>query len=153
MSERNLKIGTWIILALPIVYFVQSCYSEKQDIRIDPVSQPKKWVYDITTIPLGERMYYVLIDGELNSDAGLETQIQIHPTRDSNYTSAGVMKLSKGKFSLVYNRDDSGPETFIYHPFKATKGWVRIQISPGQWPSRDSTRSDPEYLPAIHELK
>ncbi|UFH53674.1 hypothetical protein [Spirosoma sp. KNUC1025] len=137
---------------------MQSCYSERQDIRIDPVSQPTTWVYDIVTPPIiGERMYYVLIDGELDEDAGLEAQTQMFPLDvnrpDSSYSSTWVIKLPKGKFSLVYNRDDSGPETFIYHPFKTREGWLRIQISPGQWPSKDSTRNHPESLPDSHKLK
>ena len=148
MSERNLKIGAWVILSLPILYFMQSCYGEKQDIHIEPVSQSKHWTYDITTIPLGERMYYVLIDGELDQNATLQAQTQIYPLDvnrpDSSYTSARVMKLPKGKFSMYYNMDDSGPETFIYHPLRATRGWVRVQISPGQWSSKDSNRNNPE---------
>ena len=140
-------MGRWIILILSVAYFAYSCYNEEQDIQITQVSQPKNWVYDITTIPLGERMYYVLIDGELDHAATLETQTQIlhlnNDKPDSSYTSAWFMKLPKGKFSFYYNRDDSGPETFIYHPLKASKGWIRIQISPGQWFNKDSTRSHP----------
>lgn len=150
MSGRFFRMGVWIILTLSIAYFTHSCYRENQDIQIDQVGQPKKWVYDIVTVPLGERMYYVFIDGELDQDAVLEAQTQIlHLNKDrpdSIYTSAWFMKLPKGKFSFYYNRDDSGPETFIYRPFKATKGWVRIQISPGQWTNKDSKRSQPIWL-------
>jgi hypothetical protein len=57
---------------------VRGCYLEKRDIRIEPVNQPTTWVYDIVSIPLGERMYYVLIDGELNQDAGLFATHQVY---------------------------------------------------------------------------
>ena len=151
MWESLVKTIVRVSLFLSIAYFLRGCYLEKQDIRIDLVSQPITWVYDIVTPPIvGERMYYVLIDGELDQGAALEAQTHIYPLPDSSYTSAWVMKLPKGKFSLVYNRDDSGPETFKYHPLKATKGWVRVKISPGQWSSKDSTRNSPESLPAIN---
>ena len=151
MWEHLVKTTIRVSLFLSIAYFLRSCYLEKQDNRINPVSQSTTWVYDIVTPPIiGERQYYVLIDGELDQDAALEAQTQIYPTADSSYTSAWVMKLPKGKFSLVYNRDDSGPETFKYHPLKATKGWARVQISPGQWSNKDSTRNSPESLPAIN---
>ncbi|WP_018622465.1 hypothetical protein [Spirosoma luteum] len=182
MLGRFVKVGVRILLALSLVYFVHSCYNDEQDIRIDPVTQPKQWTYDITSVPLGERMYYVLIDGELDQDAGLEAEHQVTTTRhirrdtistltspfftypssytshvvklpDSTFTITYRNKLPKGKFSMYYNGDDSGLETFTYHPLKATKGWVRIQIGPGSWDRKDSTRSDVIVWPTIHEPK
>ncbi len=185
MGRSVAKTIVRVSLFLSIAYLVRGCYLEKRDIRIEPVNQPTSWVYDIVSIPLGERMYYVLIDGELDQDAGLETNHQVTTSRyrrrdtttigtnpfstypptsytsdvakmpDSTYTLSYRLKLPKGKFSMYYNMDDSGPETFTYHPLKANKGWVRIQISPGQWnwDHQDSTRSDPEYWPTIHEQK
>ena len=145
MWERIIKTTFRVIAFLSVVYFLRGCYLEKRNIRIEPVSQPTTWVYDIVTPPIiGERMYYVLIDGELDQDAGLERQIERITSYvkgpDTTFTVAGTSKLPKGKFSMYYNRDDSGPETFIYHPFKAAKGWIHIQISPGQWINKDSSR-------------
>lgn len=71
MLEHFLKVGVWILLALSLVYFLHSCYNESQDIRINPVTQSKQWTYDIISIPLGEAMYTVFIDGELNNEAEL----------------------------------------------------------------------------------
>ncbi len=186
MSEGITKTIVQVSLLLSIVYLLRGCYLEKRDIRIQPVSQPATWVYDIVTPPIiGERMYYVLLDGELDQDAGLETKHQVRTSRyrrcdttiieanpfstypptsytshvakisDSTYTLAYRFKLPKGKFSMYYNMDDSGPETFTYHPLKATKGWGRVQIRPGQWnwDRKDSTRSNPDYWPTIHKLK
>ena len=143
-----MKTTVRVSLFLSIAYLLRGCYLEKRDIRIQPVSQPATWVYDIVTPPIiGERMYYVLIDGELDQEAGLETQLQRTTSyvkgRDTTFTIAGTSKLPKGKFSMYYNRDDSGPETFIYHPVKASKGWIRIRISPGQWnwDNKDSSRT------------
>lgn len=149
MSGRFAKAGICLILALPVVYFVHNCSREKQDIRIDQVTQTKKWTYDIVSIPLGERMYYVLIDGELDGDAALEIETQRTTSNlnkpDTTYADLGTMRLPKGKFSIYYNRDDSGPEKFVYLPLKATKGWIRVQISPGLWSNKDSVRADPDF--------
>lgn len=151
MSGHFVKIGVWMIIAPSAVYFLHSCYAEKQDIMISQVSQPKNWTYDITSVPLGERMYYVLIDGELNNDAELELQTQRTTSNsylnkpDTTYTTLNAMRLPKGKFSVYYNRDDSGPEMFVYRPLKTTKGWVRVQISPGSWSNKDSLRNDPVF--------
>jgi hypothetical protein len=167
MGERIIKTTVRVSLFLSIAYLLRGCYLEKWDIRIEPVSQPTTWVYDMFTPIIGERGYYVLIDGELDQDAGLETKHQVTTSRirhrdttvigagpyagiysiypapsytshvvqlpDSTYTLSYGLKLPKGKFSMYYNRDDSGAETFIYHPLKARKGWIRIQISPGVW--------------------
>ena len=145
MWGRIIKTTVQVSLFLSVAYFLRACYLEKQTIRIESVSQPITWMYDIITPPIiGERMYYVLIDGELDQDAGLERQIQrtTSPIKgaDTTFVDAATSTLPKGKFSMYYNRDDSGPETFIYHPFKASKGWIRIQISPGQWNNKDSSR-------------
>jgi hypothetical protein len=145
MSGRSVKSAVRILLALSVAYLVYSCYSDEQDIRVDPVTQPKQWTYDITSIPFGERMYYVLIDGELNSDAALELQTQRTTSHldkpDTTFIDSSTSKLPRGKFSMYYDRDDSGPEEFTYYPLKATKGWVRVQIIPGQWNWRDSSRT------------
>lgn len=149
MVGRFIKVGARVLLALSVAYLAYSCYSDEQDIQIDPVTQSKQWTYDITTIPLGERMYSVLIDGELNGDAAIEHQTQRTTSHldkpDTTFVNSGTIALPKGKFSMYYNRDDSGPEKFVYYPSKATKGWVRVQISPGQWNWRDSSRSSIHY--------
>ncbi|GAB3700912.1 hypothetical protein GCM10027592_28380 [Spirosoma flavus] len=165
-----------------IAYFLRGCYLEYRDIRIEPVNQPATWTYDMFTPILGERMYHVLIDGDLDQEARLERQYQIHHIRfkhqDTTFTAAGpyagqysmypypkytshttrerdtiitysdTLRLPKGKFSTYLYGDDSGAETYIYHPYKATKGWVRIQLKPEPWDSRDSSRQSPEWLPA-----
>ena len=142
-----------------IAYFLNSCYEDHRLIVIDDVTQEMSWDYDITTPPIiGERQFIVLIDGELDHDAVLESQHQIftsEPTsergKERTYMFADAAKLPKGKFSLVINQDDSGPVKFMYHPLGVRKGWVRIDIKPGQWNSRDSTRRSPNYYKKVFE--
>lgn len=138
-----------------IAYFLNSCYEDHQQIVIDDVTKELAWDYDITTPPIiGERQFSVLIDGELDHDAVLESQHQIFTSergKERTYMYADAAKLPKGKFSLVINQDDSGPVKFMYHPSDVKKGWIRIDIKPGQWNFRDSTRRFPDYCKKIFE--
>lgn len=146
MGGRIIKTAFQVSTFLSIAYFLRGCYLENRDIRIEPVSQNMTWIYDIVTpLVIGERMYYVLIDGELDQDAKLDIQTQRMTSNldknDTTYADLGTMRLPRGKFAVYYNRDDSGPEQFVYHPLKATKGWVHVQISPGSWINKDSSRT------------
>lgn len=153
-SSHVIRIIVTVIFVLSLIYFLKSCYDEYQKIVISNVREESIWSYDIVTPPIiGERQFVILIDGELDHNAALELQTQIttsNTIKSQNYTNSPVLKLPKGKFALFIDFDDSGPVKFIYHPLKATKGWINIEIRPGQWDIRDSTRRYPD--PALNRI-
>ncbi len=142
MWRRALGVCVFLIL----IYFFKTCRDENQEILISDVKRDSSWIYDMVSIPLGERQFAVLIDGELDDTAKLVSQTEIMGLPyEKGVIFTKVTFLPPGKFSLYINQDDSGPEKFIYRPLKATKGWIGIRIKPGQWNYKDSTRRSPYY--------
>ncbi len=148
---RPVAIRTYFLLPAVICLFCSACREyERQDILITNMQKDTSWLFRQLDPIITERQFSVRVEGELDEEAALEIQHRIFgsPVPDSikrivvSYTT-----LPKGKFSYGFWDDSGSPRKFIFHPVKATKGYVRVFIRPGRL-GKDSTwtelKSDPE---------
>jgi hypothetical protein len=127
-------------------------------VYIRDVTKDISWIYRQVPTILFERQFTILIDGELDSMAVLETQYRIFglgPPYNPDYNpddkviASIPIKLPKGKFKLYINADYSGKEQFIFHPLFARKGWVKVQVTSKLWNPADTNRRYISTVPGL----
>ncbi|MBD2704957.1 hypothetical protein IC229_30285 [Spirosoma sp. BT702] len=131
------------LIVILLACVLSGCFLEEKEIMIREVSKQTDWTYRLIPTVIAERQFSILIDGELDNMAALEMQHRLvgFPHKEGTISSE-YMKLPKGKFKLYLNSDESSSkERFIYHPFSARKGWVKVQIAPVPWDPKDSSRT------------
>ncbi|GAB3960655.1 hypothetical protein GCM10028805_58280 [Spirosoma harenae] len=133
---------------------LSGCFLDHKQVAIQDVSKPTSWTYRLIPGVLVERQFSVLIDGELDTMAALEMQTKLvgFPNKEGTIAST-YMKLPKGKFKLYLDADESGEERFIYHPFFAKNGWIKVQMTAVVWDTKDSSRTYISTVPGHGGIK
>nr|WP_293844671.1 hypothetical protein [uncultured Arsenicibacter sp.] len=130
------KFRKYTVLLIGIVISFSACEGfEKQHIILKEVHRDTSWKYRQFDPIIGERSCYVLIDGELDEEAGLEVLELVHGIKSSKeghkVIRRNYIRLPKGRFSLYDMHDFSTTEKYIYHPQSAKKGQIDIKIQAG----------------------
>lgn len=133
---------------------VSGCQFGDKDVFIQDVTKETSWMYDppFRGVLIKQGIFNVLIDGKLDNDAILETQHRIFgpgkPYKpEDKVILNGFIKLPTVRFHMALNFDAGSAKKFIFHPLKARRGWLRVQIIGGVPDPNDKSRTKPSWLP------